>query len=435
MTSLRAVPSAPLDPAPRSYATAVTLRRRSARGAAAAPDRTTLEEIEAWLLADAMAEDDLLALFESLCWRFVAAGFPFDRASLHVGTLHPQAIGFAWNWDRADGLTDELRVDAATLQSDAYKRNPLARVIERGEEFRADLRDPETLARYPLMAELASQGMTDYVLMPLRAGGAYHNAASGATKQAGGFTAAQMDRVRALFSLFALHAERHIVLRIAGNVLDTYLGAAAGGRVLKGAITRGAGEPIRAVIWSSDLRGFTDLSERLGGPAMIALLNAYFERLAGAVIAHDGEILKFIGDGLLAVFPYSAFASEQHAAEAALAAAEAAQAALARLNEDAPPELAGIEGWRPLRTGIALHEGEVFFGNVGAPERLDFTVIGGAVNAASRVETLTKTLGRPILITEAVARLLSRPLERMGAHTLRGVAAPIEVFSPAGAKR
>lgn len=220
------------------------------------------------------------------------------------------------------------------------------------------------------------------------------------------------------------------MLRIAGNVLDTYLGAAAGRRVLGGSIKRGAGEPIRAVIWASDLRGFTDLADRLDGRAMIALLNAYFERLAGAVIAHDGEILKFIGDGLLAVFPFTAFPDEAKAAEEALSAAEDAQAALARLNVEAPAELAGIDGWRPLRTGIALHEGEVFFGNVGAPERLDFTVIGGAVNAASRVETLTKTLGRSILITEPVARRLARPLDPLGAHALRGVAEPVSIFSP-----
>ena len=197
--------------------------------------------------------------------------------------------------------------------------------------------------------------------------------------------------------------------------------------MLRGSIKRGAGEPIRAIIWASDLRGFTDLADRLDGPDMIALLNGYFECLAGAVLAHEGEVLKFIGDGLLAVFPYSAFADEKAAAAAALAAAQGALQAIERLNED-PQAFANIPGWRPLRTGIALHEGEVFFGNVGAPERLDFTVIGRAVNAASRVEALSKTLGRSIVVTEPVMRLLDRPLEPLGEHELRGLAAPISIY-------
>jgi adenylate cyclase len=228
-----------------------------------------------------------------------------------------------------------------------------------------------------------------------------------------------------------LHVERHIVSRIAGNVLDTYLGEAAGQQVLRGSIKRGAGEAIRAIIWASDLRGFTDLSDRLAGSDIVALINAYFERLAGAVMAEGGEVLKFIGDGLLAVFPYTSFKSEQAAAEASLAAAQRALRAVEDLNQVVPPDLARIQGWRPLRTGIALHEGEVFFGNVGAPERLDFTVIGTAVNTASRVETLTKTLGRPILITEPVARRLSAPLDDLGEHALRGLATPLAIFSPA----
>jgi adenylate cyclase len=277
------------------------------------------------------------------------------------------------------------------------------------------------------MAELARQGYVEYAAIPLRAGGAYHNAATMATKRAGGFSAAQFSDLTRLLRLAALHVERHIALRIAANVLDTYLGAAAGGRVLRGSIKRGAGEPIRAIIWASDLRGFTDLADRLDGPDMIALLNGYFECLAGAVLAHDGEVLKFIGDGLLAVFPYSTFADEKAAAAAALAAAEGALQAIERLNED-PQAFADIPGWRPLRTGIALHDGEVFFGNVGAPERLDFTVIGRAVNAASRVEALSKTLGRSIVVTEPVMRLLDRPLEPLGEHELRGLAAPISIY-------
>jgi adenylate cyclase len=259
---------------------------------------------------------------------------------------------------------------------------------------------------------------------------AYHNAVSIATKQAGGFSDADRANIDRVLKLFGLHVERHIMLRIAANVLDTYLGEAAGKQVLRGSIKRGAGEAIRAIIWASDLRGFTDLSDRLAGPDIVALINAYFERLAGAVMAESGEVLKFIGDGLLAVFPYARFNSEQVAAEAALTAAQRALRAVEDLNQVVPPDLARIEGWRPLRTGIALHEGEVFFGNVGAPERLDFTVIGTAVNTASRVETLTKTLGRPILITEPVARRLGSPLDDLGAHALRGLATPLAIFSP-----
>ena len=419
------MPVARPDPAPRTYPASVSLHRRADSGPAVAAGTASVADVESWLLTDALGEEDVLPFFEQLCWRLVAAGLPVDRASLHVGTLHPQLYGFGWNWNRIDGLCDEVRVAEAALANDASRRNPLFHVIEKGEAFRG--RTHEAAQRYPLMAELARQGYVDYAAIPLRAGGAYHNAATVATKRVGGFSEAQFGDLTRLLRLAALHVERHIALRIAANVLDTYLGAAAGGRVLRGSIKRGSGESIRAIIWASDLRGFTDLADRLDGPDMIALLNGYFECLAGAVLAHDGEVLKFIGDGLLAVFPYSAFADERAAAAAALSAAESALQAIERLNAD-PQAFAAIPGWRPLRTGIALHDGEVFFGNVGAPERLDFTVIGRAVNAASRVEALSKSVGRSIVITEPVMRLLDRPLEPLGVHELRGLAAPISLY-------
>jgi len=430
------VPAPGLDPSPRRYSPSVTLVRRSARGAASAPERTTVEDIEGWLLGAAVAENDLLALFESLAWRAAAAGLPLDRASLHVGTLHPELYGFSWVWNRSDGLCDETRVPQASLETDSYKRNPLYRVIEHGETVRCDTRDPAAAERFPLMAELAAGGIADYLALPIGGGETYHNAVTVATQRPGGFTDAEVEAIARLLRVFALHVERHIVLRIVGNVLDTYLGAAAGGRVLAGTIARGSGEAIRAVVCISDLRGFTDLTDRLAGADVTALLNAYFERLAGAVLDHGGEVLKFIGDGLLAVFPLAAVGGsapaepERDAAERALAAAEQALDAIAALNQEPPAALRKIAGWQPLRTGIALHEGEVFFGNVGAAERLDFTVIGRAVNEASRVEALCKTLGRAVLITEPVARRLDRPLDDLGRHPLRGLARPIALFSP-----
>lgn len=418
------------DPAPRKYPPWVAVLRRSVRTPDEMLGGQTANGIADWLLSDAMREGDLLVLFEMLVWRIVAMGIPLDRASLHVGTLHPEFFGFAWNWLRADGICDEVRVEEGARTSEAYRRNPLYRVIEYGETIVGLTSDPDVRARFPLFADLAAEGIEEYIAMPLGGGGAYHNAATVATRHPEGFSPENRADLERIFELFALHVERHIVLRIAANVLDIYLGHAAGGRVLAGSIKRGSGEPIRAVIWASDLRGFTALSERLAGPDMIVLLNAYFDVMAGAVMAHNGEVLKFIGDGLLAVFPYSSFPTPEAAAVSALSAAEAAVAAVARLNVEPPEELAALEGWRPLRTGVALHEGDVFFGNVGAPQRLDFTVIGRAVNVASRVESLTKEVGRDVLLTEPVAALLDVPLERLGDFALRGVTGIQAVFAP-----
>lgn len=417
-----------LDPAPRQYAAAVTLVRRSARGAASAPQSCTVADIENWLLYEAARESEMVLLFEQFIWRLVAARLPVDRASVHIGTLHPQLIGFAWNWLVNDGFCDEIKVSQATNRTESYIRSALYRVFELGESVRRKTRDPAAQIEFPILKELAEQGISEYIAIPMNGAGTYRNAMTVSTKRAEGFSETDFATIRRLLDLFALHVERHIALRIAENTLNAYLGETAAEKVLRGTINRGAGERIRAIIWMSDLRGFTDLSGRLGDANMIALLNAYFECLAGAVLRHGGEVLKFMGDGLLAAFPIEDGA--KRAATAAVAAAGEALAGLDRLNTDAPPPLDTFDGWKPLRTGIALHEGDVFFGNIGAPERLDFTVIGSAVNEASRVEALQKTLGRNLLITEAAARHLDLELDDLGAHALRGVEGKMRIFSP-----
>lgn len=419
--------SKPVDPHPRTYPTFVSLLRRGRfdRGTIGQIDRA---DVEAWLLGEAGDENDLLALFQQFVWRLVASSLPLHRASIHIGTLHPELFGYAWNWEHDDGYCDEVRVDEASLQTDSYRRNPLFRVIEHGELFRGRI-ETDGPGDSPLLRELGKKGITDYAAVPLRAVGRHHNAATVATKQAGGFSDEQFGEIAKLLKIFALHVQRNIALRISENTLTTYLGQAAGSQVLQGSIKRGSGAPIDAVIWASDLRGFTHLADRLDDQDMIAVLNAYFERLAGAVLDHGGEVLKFIGDGLLAVFPFADFDSRQAAAKAGLAAAEASLAGLDQLNADREA-LSYIAGWRPLRTGIALHLGEVFFGNVGAPRRLDFTVIGRAVNAASRVEGLSKSLDRTVLITEDVADLLDVPLKDLGRHDLRGFAEPVAIHAP-----
>lgn len=402
--------------------------RRATRHSESGSTPTSASEIEAWLLRDAIKESDLLQLVHRLAERLAAAGMPVERLSLHVGTLHPQLFGFGWVWERNDGICDEFQVAETVLRSDAYRLNPLFRVIEYGEQVHCKTDDPAAIERFPLIRDMAGQGITDYMVEPI-GGGAYHNAASLSTKEPGGFTADQIAALRRVLTLFALHVERHIALRISVNVVDTYLGAAAGRKVLEGSIQRGTGEAIDAVIWISDLRNFTDLIDRLEGADMMRLLNGYFGILVGAVIDHGGEVLKFIGDGLLAVFPLGAANTSEQAAHAALAAAKQALEEIARFNRHPPAALVAVPGWNPLRTGIALHEGEVFFGNVGASARLDFTVIGRAVNAASRVEGLCKTLGRSTLITAPVAQRLGIPLEPLGEHRLRCLSEPLALYS------
>lgn len=418
-----------MDPAPRKYPPTVSLHERSARGATSAPIEQTPAEIEAWLLEDAIRIDGLLPLFEEFIWRLLAAGLPLDRASLHVGTLHPQLLGFAWNWNIADGLCDEVKVAEEALQMDAFLRSPLAVVFRTGEPLRIDPSLPQAAERFSVVSDLRQLGVTEYVAIPLGASG-HHNVATIATRRAGGFSAQHYQTIERLLRLFSLHVERHIALRIAGNVLKTYLGADAGRQVLEGTIRRGEGRRITAVIWASDLRGFTELSDRLDPPDMLSLLNAYFAAMAGTVAAHGGEVLKFIGDGLLAVFPLERNYGGHNAYEVAVAAAIAALEAVNGFDKEPPREIADIAGWRPLRSGIGLHVGEVFFGNIGSAERLDFTVIGRAVNTASRVEGLTKQLSRPILMTADVARGLTDPPQSFGFHTLRGVGEPVELFSP-----
>ncbi len=413
------------DPAPRSYAPFVSAVRRSARGPASAPAETTVAETVDWLLQNRTVDDDPLAMIESFFWRLRAAGLPVDRGSFHVGTLHPQIAGYAWNWRAADGLTDEVIVSPGADGQDAYLRNPLRPVFEKGEAVRGSPARAEDRARFRMFEELHAQGVTDYVCRPIGRRGARWNAATFATTRPGGFTEDDIERLNRIFDLATLHIERRISDLVARNVAAAYLGEVAGAEVLRGAIARGDGRAIRAVIWVSDMRGFSERADRLLPGETTAMLNLYFEALAGAVTAEGGDVLKFIGDGLLAVFPTGS--GEAEAAVRALRAARAGLARLARLNEAPPEGLAAAA--LPLETGIALHLGEVFFGNVGAPDRLDFTVIGAAVNEAARVEALTKALGRPILLTEPVAALAEAPLEEMGAHPLRGVSRPVRLFA------
>ncbi len=415
------------DPAPRQYAPGVRLvgRRRFELD----PSRSISDtDVENWLLGDASKTTSALALVERFASQLVQCGLEVHRLTLSVGTLHPQVLGYAWSWSTQDGICDEIQVGEETLHSDEYRKNPMFRVIEHGEVVRIKLPAETSNARSVLMDELAKAGFSEYVALPLSARGEKYNAVTLATRRAGGFDPEQWGTLQRLLDIFALHVERHVVDRIAQNISLTYLGREAGERVVKGTIQRGSGLPIRAVVWSSDMRDFSGLSEQADNQKVADLLNSYFSVLADSVLRHGGDVLKFIGDGMLAVFPLADFESPELAAKAAANAAADAVKELGALND----RMRQAADWKPLRTGIGLHLGEVFFGNIGATKRLDFTVIGEAVNIASRVEGLCKPLEQTVLMSTPVAELIGEGIEALGMHTLKGMQKPEQLFALSG---
>lgn len=223
---------------------------------------------------------------------------------------------------------------------------------------------------------------------------------------------------------FSLVLEILAMRSVARNLMDTYLGHSAGVRVLNGEIYRGVNETVDAVIWVSDLRGFTRLSDEFAPPVVLGILNDHFERVVNAISTHGGEVLKFMGDSVLAIFPIANFAGPGEAADAALAAARDARSSIAAGNTKRMEK--GLAG---INYGIALNLGEVVYGNIGAPERLDFTVIGPAVNQTARIEALTKTLARNVLVSHTVAEVAGETLGPLGFQALRGVREPQEVFA------
>ena len=262
-----------------------------------------VESVVDWLVAGApgapLSQDILLRLLEKL----VECGLPIDRAAVFVTTLHPNVMGRGFFWQR--GATDVEVGEApySMLDSEEYKKNPVARVVKSAQEIHRPLYDPTCPDDFPMLADLRKDGITDYIIQPLKFTDGQIHAASYATKQNGGFTVAELAAIRRICPALSRLAEVMALRRVAKNLLDAYLGHQAGEKVLTGKIKRGDGEDIHAVIWFSDLRGSTPLADTMSRSEFLALLNVYFECMAGAVLDGGGEVLRYIGDAVLAIFP------------------------------------------------------------------------------------------------------------------------------------
>jgi adenylate cyclase len=385
-----------------------------------ADEKLNVAPVTEWLDAGASGAREPQQVLDQMCRRLVAQGLALARVAVFVRTLHPNVAGrgFFWREDRPEVEVDSA--DHSWFGSEEHLKSPIYAVWTQNSEIRRRLADPDCPLDYPLLRRLRQEGITDYVAEPLHFLSGEVHVATFATRRPGGFLDAELAAIRRLLPPFTRVAEIFSTMRKARNILDAYLGPYAGEKVLQGSIRRGDAEDIRAVIWFCDLRDSTPLADSMTRQDFLRLLNQYFECVLGPVLERGGQVLRFIGDAALAIFPVDANPAE--ACAKALAAASDAVSRMRKLNESRE---------RSLRFGIGLHLGEVTYGNVGTPERIEFTVVGAAANEAARIESLCKTLGVDILLSLDVARHANVALKPLGGHTLRGVGDKMELFTPA----
>jgi adenylate cyclase len=379
-----------------------------------------LGELFDWLVDGAPGAQGSQEVVQRLGDDLASAGVPLDRMVVFVTTLHPSVLGRAFTWRTAEPV-NVYDFTLATQQSKTYQHSPLALVIGSRREYRRRLAEGTRPEDFALLHELASAGFTDYVCLPMCFISGETHAITFATRDPAGFDDEHIAIMREIMRPLARLAEILALRRTAINLLSTYVGHNAGERILAGRVLRGDIESLSAVVWCSDLRSFTDLSGRTTPREIINLLNELFDCQVPHVERHGGEVLKFIGDGLLAIFPVANSDSARQRCDAALKAAAETFEALDRRNAGSA---------RPIQIGLALHVGEIQYGNIGGSSRLDFTAIGPAVNLAARLETLTSPLGKRLLVSEAFSQLTTQATELVGAFELKGMAVPQRVFAP-----
>lgn len=387
-------------------------------------------ELATWVTEAGLAGRDETATLTGFCERAVELGLPLARATVLADTLHPVYEGRAFRWNRDKGTTVLTEYGRSEDDVGRWQRSPFYRLEESGEPLLRRRLTAESQSEFPIFPELLAGGMTDYVAMvnrfaPERTIGKMDGVySSWATDLPSGFCDSDVADLSRLVPFLALTVKTGALAGIAATLVQTYLGRDAGRRVLAGRIARGVVDRIEAVLWFSDLRGFTRISDTSAPEAIIPLLNNYADAIIAAIHDQSGDVLKLMGDGILAIFTAE---DRSRACNAALAAAETARLNLARLNRQrAEKNLPTAEMY------LGLHIGEVFYGNIGSKERLDFTVVGVAVNEVSRIASLCRSVDQPVLVSFAFASAAGESRNRLvsvGRYALRGVSRPQELFT------
>jgi len=386
--------------------------------------------IAGWLLRDAWKAESDDALVREFANFLRNNGYPVSRMTVIIPTLHPQIFATVLVWRDDDREVRVIYEPHDILHQPKFADSPFAPIIRGAGGVRRRLEGNDVKLDFPVVRDLHEEGATDYVAMPFRFADGQINVLSMTSFVEGGFTTADLGHLYEVLPTLGRLLEVHAQRRVAIGLLETYLGRYTGERVLNGLVKHGDGEHIHAVIWFSDFRDSTALSEQMDRQTYLLHLNRFFHCVAGAVLEQGGEVLRFIGDAMLAIFPIAGAATRD--SEGANATHEACTRAVhaARIADDRitttntnHPDLP------PLRYGVGLHLGDVTYGNIGVPERLEFTVIGSAANEAARVESMTKELRETVLISSEFAGHYAGKVVSRGRHRLKGLEGEHELFA------
>jgi adenylate cyclase len=393
-------------------------------------DDREFAELSAWITEAGLAGRSESAILAGFCDRLVARGVPLARSLVLIDTLHPVYEGRAFRWTRAEKETTLTEYGRTDDDLTRWRQSPFSRLEESGESLLRRRLTPDTEADFSVFPELRAAGITDYVALANRfdgedsIGGMDCVYSSWAADGARGFEESDVARLIQLMPFLALAVKSASLARIAGTLVETYLGRDPGRRVLQGRIRRGVAERIEAVLWFSDLRGYTRISDTASPEEIIPLLNHYADAVFSAIDDEGGDVLKLMGDGTLAIFSSE---DRGRACDEALTAALASRRAVAAANVGRR-----AKGLPVADIYLALHIGDVFYGNVGSKERLDFTVIGPAVNEVSRIAAMCRSVDQPLLVSSAFAAAMGETRNRLvsvGRYALRGVGRAQELFT------
>ena len=399
------------EPGERSY-------DRSFPQTYASADRAA--RLSRWLTQDGRFLAGNRELLDQFCARVIEAGVPLSRAWLHIRTLHPEFAGVSRVWRR--GIqTEERFLDFGFEAWPAYVNSPVRHVVEQRKLCRWRLDGAEPLP-FPVLEEHRSAGYVDYAIAPMVFSDGRVNAISWATDHPGGFADADLRLFEEILPTYSTIVEVKSLRRFATNVLSTYVGREPGELIMKGQIRRGDVRTIRAALMMVDLRDFTGLSDALPPAEVIEILNRYFDCVIPPIKRYGGEVLEFLGDGILAILIEN---EERSATQSCQLAFEGAREGLSGLSASKHDLTLSP---RRLKAGFALHYGEVSYGNIGAGDRLDFTVIGRDVNLTSRIERLCRELDRNLIMSEEFARHLDSPVFEIGHFRLRGLSQKQTLF-------